>query len=107
MAAFMGPDAGAELAAQGASSVAGSQADVALQDDATLAEFAVLLKVPDEIVTALAAAIGDSPQMPLEVFAFLDEADMVKVVADLQVADAPATMIQRAQAMRLYRRAKT
>ena len=86
---------------------AGSHADVALQVDATLADFGVLLKVPDEVVAAMAAAIGDSTSMPLEVFAFLDETDVTKVIADLQVGEAPATMIHRAQAMRLYRRAKT
>ena len=90
MANFKGFESSAVAEPMDGRSQAGSEkADVTLQVDASLADFGSLLKVPDEVVAALAAAIGDSPDMPLEVFAFLDETDITKVIADLQIVRKP------------------
>ena len=78
-----------------------------LSEDAALADFAALLKVPTEIVEAFATAMDASSDMPLELFAFVDEKDANQAIANMVIKDEPAGMMHRAHASRLHRRAKT
>ena len=72
----------------------------------TLELFAKECKVLPEVAASVATALGGDVNMDLEDFAFVDEADITEIISKLKVNEVDATGFQKAQAQKLYRKAK-
>ena len=98
-------DAGAPVG-EAAGSQAPAQHKAPAETSPTLEAFAADAKVAAVVVAAVAKALGGDPTMDLEDFSFVDEVEVTKVIDELKIGDEPATALQKAQAQKLYRKAK-